>query len=76
MTWPMIELTGVICGRTSVGQVAGDGGEPLLHDLPGDADVGAPVELDVDDRQPERPTGVRTSWTPVGAEHRRLRAGR
>ena len=37
----------------AVGQVAGDGREPLLHDLPGGADVGAPVELDVDDRQPD-----------------------
>ena len=52
MNWPMIELTGVICGRTSGGRSPATVGEPLLHDLPGGADVGAPPELDTDDRQP------------------------
>ena len=49
---PMIDAVGVICGRMPSGSTPAERRQPFLHRLPGGADVGRPVELDVDDVQP------------------------
>ena len=53
MIWPMIDEIGASCGVTPCRQPVGGQRQPFGHDLPVDVDVGAPVELDVDHRQPD-----------------------
>ena len=47
----MIDEIGAICGRTSAGSRSAARASLLGDDLPIDVDVGAPGELDVDDRE-------------------------
>ena len=49
----MIELIGPICGVTFGGQLALHLREPFGDLLAVAVDVGAPIELDVDDRKPD-----------------------
>ena len=51
MISPMIEVIGAICGLTLRGSCSRTTLKPLGDLLPVEVDVGAPVELDVDDRQ-------------------------
>ena len=51
MISPMIEVIGPICGRDAGGKLLAHQREPLGDQLAVAVDVGAPVELDIDDRQ-------------------------
>ena len=50
----MMPVIGVISVWTPSGSRSSHRREPLADELPGAVDVGAPVELDVDDRQADR----------------------
>ena len=54
MISPVMPVTGVISAWTPSGSRSCDGRQPLGDELAGAVDVGAPVELDVDDRQADR----------------------
>ena len=61
----MIELIGPICGVTFDGQLALHQREPLGDQLAVAVDVGAPIELDIDDGKPD----ARDRSHPAHARH-------
>ena len=54
MISPISDEIGAIVGNDACGQVAGGELEPLRDDLAIAIDIGVPVELDVDQREPGR----------------------
>ena len=58
MISPMIEEIGPICGWTPRRQALCTPRQPLGDLLPGAVDLGVPVELDVDDGQPDARDGA------------------